>query len=110
MISPGPASCGSTRSSASVTYSSLTVAGCTLPSARHQAIGWPARIVPVAHPAQREAADVRRRVEVRDVGLERVVRLVGGRGDARQEQSSSGSRSAPSTPSSREAQPARALV
>ena len=47
MISPGPASAASTRSSASVTYSSATRALVTVPSARHQAIGAPLRIVPL---------------------------------------------------------------
>ncbi len=46
MISPGPASSASTRSSASVTYSSVTFARSIVPSARHQAICWPRRIVP----------------------------------------------------------------
>ena len=59
MISPAPASSTGTRSSASVTNSSLTVARSTRPSVRHQATGWPARIVPVAHAAQREATEIR---------------------------------------------------
>ena len=45
-ISPGPASSASTRSSASVTYSSVTFARSIFPSARHQATCWPLRIVP----------------------------------------------------------------
>ena len=46
MISPGPASSASTRSSASVTYSSITFAGEIVPSARHQATGWPRLMTP----------------------------------------------------------------
>jgi hypothetical protein len=46
MISPAPASWAATRSSASVTYSSDTVARSMRPSARHQAIGCARRIVP----------------------------------------------------------------
>src|SRR4029077_8755698 len=46
MISPGPASSAATRSSASVTYSSVTFAFSTDPSARHQATGWVRRIEP----------------------------------------------------------------
>ena len=41
---------------------------------------------PVAHAADRQAAQVGRRVEVRDVGLQRVALLVGGRGDVLDEQ------------------------
>ncbi len=44
--SPGPASSASTRSSASVTYSSVTFTRSMFPSARHQATCWPRRIVP----------------------------------------------------------------
>ena len=47
MISPGPASSAGTRSSSSVTYSSPTCARWIVPSARHQAIAWPLRIVPL---------------------------------------------------------------
>ena len=47
MISPGPASSAGTRSSASVTKSPATFAATIEPSARHQAIGAPARIVPL---------------------------------------------------------------
>ncbi len=47
MISPGPASSASTRASASVTYSFEIRARSTEPSARHQAIGAPARTVPL---------------------------------------------------------------
>ena len=46
MISPGPASSASTRSSASVTYSSVTFARSIEPSARHHATCWARRIVP----------------------------------------------------------------
>ena len=46
MISPGPASSASTRSSASVTYSSVTFAFSIVPSARHQATCCARRIVP----------------------------------------------------------------
>jgi len=46
MISPGPASGASTRSSASVTYSSATCTRWIDPSARHQAICWPFLMVP----------------------------------------------------------------
>ncbi len=45
-ISPGPALSAGTRSRASVTYSSVTLAGTTVPSARHQATAAPERIVP----------------------------------------------------------------
>ena len=41
---------------------------------------------PVAHAADRQAAEVGRRVEVRDVGLQRMALLVGGRGDVLDEQ------------------------
>ncbi len=47
MISPGPASSASTRSSASVTYSSETWARSIDPSARHQAMGCPRRMRPL---------------------------------------------------------------
>ena len=46
MISPAAASSASTRSSASVTYSSETLTRSICPSARHQATVSPRRIVP----------------------------------------------------------------
>jgi hypothetical protein len=46
MISPAAASSASTRSSASVTYSSETFTRSIWPSARHQATVSPRRIVP----------------------------------------------------------------
>ena len=46
MISPGPASSASVRSSASVTYSSVTLTRSISPSERHQAICWPRVMTP----------------------------------------------------------------
>ncbi len=46
MISPASAEAASTRSSASVTYSSVTLTGSIRPSARHQATVSPRRIAP----------------------------------------------------------------
>ena len=82
MISPGPASSASTRSSASVDV-----------ELRHlRALDRPVRATPrdllaargsfpCSDPAEREPADVGRRVEVRDERLQRVALLVGRRGD-----------------------------
>ena len=57
-----------------------------VPSVRHHATGWPLRSVPVAHPAQRQAPDVGRGVEVRHERLERHRRVVLGRRDAFEQQ------------------------
>ncbi len=46
MMSPAPASSASTRSSASVTYSSVIFARSISPFERHQATCWPRRMVP----------------------------------------------------------------
>ena len=56
------------------------------PSARHHATGLALADRPVAHAAQREAADVRRGVEVRDVRLERRVGVVARRRDVLDQQ------------------------
>ena len=55
MMSPGPASCTGTRSSASVMRSSTTFARSTVPSAFIHATCWPLRIVPwcTRHSARR---------------------------------------------------------
>ena len=47
MMSPGPAVCAGTRSSASVRYSSLIFTRSTEPSLRHHATGCPRLIVPL---------------------------------------------------------------
>ena len=86
MMSPGPASSASTRSSASVRYSSAIFARSIVPSIRHHATCWPLLHVAVAHAAHREPAEVRRRVEVGDHRLERMAFLVLGRGNVFEDQ------------------------
>ena len=82
-ISPGPASSAGTRSSASVTKSSVTRAFSIVPSARHHAICWPFFSVPWYDAAEREAAEVGRGVEVRDERLQRMVGSYAGAGRCR---------------------------
>ena len=81
MISPGPTSSASTRSSASVTYSSVmrTVSIGAVGAAPGDRLALAERAV--AHAAERDPADVGRRVEVGDQRLERDAVVVLGRGD-----------------------------
>ena len=58
----------------------------TLPSRRHQATVWPFAMRAVVHAAEREPADVRVGVEVRDERLQRMRLVVLGRRDALDEQ------------------------
>ena len=111
MISPGPASSALTRSSDSVTNSSDTVARSTVPSARHQATGLPGPDRAVAHPAERQAPEVRGGVEVGDVRLQRRIGVVLGRRDPLEHQVEQGRKVLALHPLlERAAQPARALV
>ena len=58
----------------------------TVPSARHHATGCAPPQRAVAHAAEREPPDVRRRIEVGHERLERMVGVVGRRGDVLDEQ------------------------
>ncbi len=80
-ISPGPTSTASTRSSASLTNSSVifTLLDRAVDLAPRDVLALRDRAF--LDPAQREAAEVGGRVEVGDERLERVTRLVGRRGD-----------------------------
>ena len=69
-----------------------------LPSARHQAIGWPVRTVPCADPAEGEPADVGIGVEVGDVRLEGMVGVVLGSRDLLQHQVEQGGEVGPLDP------------
>ena len=86
MISPGPASIASTRSSASVTYSSATCAFWIAPVGAAPGDLLTLLDVPVPNPAEREATDVGRGVEVRHQRLQWVLGVIQRRRDPLQQQ------------------------
>ena len=71
MMSPGPADSAGTRSSASVISSSVILTRSTRAVGAAPGDGLALADLALVHPAQREAAEVGRRVEVGDVRLQR---------------------------------------